>query len=162
MLCLLQNDEPTFSSKWRTVSSYGLNIHSPSKHDENLYARLVIIIQCSYVNILLQLVVIVILSRHLSQFLLSSRQSWSYGSWIYRLPVLSVPITTNVASSNPAHGEVYSIQHYVIKFVSGRSVVFSGYCDVRHFTSSLVSLCLIFISSDNKFLEIDKKNNCFC
>jgi hypothetical protein len=30
----------------------------------------------------------------------------------------SVPITTNVVSSNPAHGEVYSIQHYVIKFVS--------------------------------------------
>ena len=28
----------------------------------------------------------------------------------------SVPITTNVVSSNPAHGEVYSIQHYVIKF----------------------------------------------
>ena len=30
------------------------------------------------------------------------------------LPVQSVPITTNVASWNPAHGEVYSIQHYVI------------------------------------------------
>ena len=30
----------------------------------------------------------------------------------------SVPITTEVVSSNPAHGEVYSIQHYVIKFVS--------------------------------------------
>jgi hypothetical protein len=30
----------------------------------------------------------------------------------------SVPITTNVASSNPAHGEVYLIQHYVIRFVS--------------------------------------------
>ena len=30
----------------------------------------------------------------------------------------SVPITTKVVSSNPAHGEVYSIQHYVIKFVS--------------------------------------------
>jgi hypothetical protein len=29
-----------------------------------------------------------------------------------------VPITTNVASSNPAHGEVYSIQHYVITLVS--------------------------------------------
>jgi hypothetical protein len=29
----------------------------------------------------------------------------------------SVPITTNVVSSNPAHGKVYSIQHYVIKFV---------------------------------------------
>jgi len=25
---------------------------------------------------------------------------------------------TNVVSSNPAHGKVYSIQHYVIKFVS--------------------------------------------
>ena len=32
-----------------------------------------------------------------------------------------------VVSSNPAHGEVYSIQHYVIKFVSDRSEVFSGY-----------------------------------
>ena len=29
-----------------------------------------------------------------------------------------VPSITNVVSSNPAHGEVYSIQHYVIKFVN--------------------------------------------
>jgi hypothetical protein len=29
-----------------------------------------------------------------------------------------VPITTKVVSSNPAHGEVYLIQHYAIKFVS--------------------------------------------
>jgi len=29
-----------------------------------------------------------------------------------------VPITTNVVSSNPSHGKVYSIQHYLIKFVS--------------------------------------------
>jgi hypothetical protein len=35
-----------------------------------------------------------------------------------QIHVQSVPITTNVVSSNPAHGEVYSIQHYVIKFVS--------------------------------------------
>ena len=28
------------------------------------------------------------------------------------------PITTNVVSSNPVHGEVYSIQIYVIKVVS--------------------------------------------
>ena len=27
-------------------------------------------------------------------------------------------ITTNVVSSNPAQGAVYSIQHYVIKFVN--------------------------------------------
>ena len=29
-----------------------------------------------------------------------------------------MPTTTKVVSSNPVHGEVYSIQHYVIKFVS--------------------------------------------
>jgi len=45
----------------------------------------------------------------------------------------SVPITTNVVISNPVHGEVYLIQHYVIKFVSDLlvtccwSVVFSGF-----------------------------------
>ena len=31
-----------------------------------------------------------------------------------QLPMQSVPIATNVASSNPAHVEEYSIQHYVI------------------------------------------------
>jgi len=35
-----------------------------------------------------------------------------------QLPMQSVDITTNVVSLNPVHGEVYSIQHYVIKFVS--------------------------------------------
>jgi len=35
-----------------------------------------------------------------------------------QLPVPSVPINTNVLSLNPNHGEVYSIQHYVAKFVS--------------------------------------------
>jgi hypothetical protein len=32
--------------------------------------------------------------------------------------VQSVPITTKVVSSNLVQGEVYSIQHYVITFVS--------------------------------------------
>jgi len=32
--------------------------------------------------------------------------------------VQSVPTTINVVNSNPFHDEVYSIQHYVIKFVS--------------------------------------------
>ena len=32
--------------------------------------------------------------------------------------VQSMPITTNVLSSNPFHGELHSIQHYVNKFVS--------------------------------------------
>ena len=35
-----------------------------------------------------------------------------------QLPVLSVPINTKVVSSNPVHGEEYSIQHYVKMFVS--------------------------------------------
>jgi len=30
----------------------------------------------------------------------------------------SVPITTNIVSLNPTYGDVYLIQHYVIKFVS--------------------------------------------
>ena len=32
--------------------------------------------------------------------------------------MLSAPITTKVVTSNTAHGGVYSIQHYVIKFIS--------------------------------------------
>ena len=45
--------------------------------------------------------------------------SWSYSSWIYSLLYMqSVPITTKVMCLNLVHGEVYLIQHYVIKFVS--------------------------------------------
>jgi len=35
-----------------------------------------------------------------------------------QLPMQSVPITSNVVSSNSAQGEVYLIQHYGIKFVT--------------------------------------------
>jgi len=40
--------------------------------------------------------------------------------WLFdlQLPVQSVPITTKVESSNPVHGELYSMQNYVIKLVS--------------------------------------------
>ena len=46
-----------------------------------------------------------------------------------QLHVKSVHITTSVVSSNPDNGEVYSIQHYVIKFVSDlqQVVVFTRY-----------------------------------
>jgi len=45
-----------------------------------------------------------------------------------------VPITSNVVSSNPVHGEMYSIQHYVIKLsvTCNRSVVFSWYSSFLH------------------------------
>jgi hypothetical protein len=49
-----------------------------------------------------------------------------------QLPVQSVPITTKVVSSNPVHGEVYSIQHYVIKFVSDLRQL-SGFLRVLQF-----------------------------
>ena len=46
--------------------------------------------------------------------------SWScsYGSWIYNYMCKSIPITMLSCELEPLHGEVYSIQHYVIQFVS--------------------------------------------
>jgi len=48
------------------------------------------------------------------------------------VPMQSVPITTNVLNSNTVHGEVYSIQHYVTKFVSDLRQV-SGFLWVLRF-----------------------------
>ena len=46
--------------------------------------------------------------------------SWSrsYGSWIYNYQGNQCLSPLIFGSSSPTHGEVYSIQHYVIKFVS--------------------------------------------
>ena len=48
----------------------------------------------------------------------------------------SVPITSNVVSSNSANGEVYSIQHYVIKSVSDLWQV-NGFLQVFWFPPSI-------------------------
>jgi hypothetical protein len=48
------------------------------------------------------------------------------------LPMQSMPNTTNVVSSNPAHVDVYSIQHYVIKIVSNLRQV-GGFIRVLQF-----------------------------
>jgi hypothetical protein len=48
-------------------------------------------------------------------FLLGTLWSWSYGIWIYNYLCNLAPITTKVVSSDPVHGKVYSMQHYVIK-----------------------------------------------
>jgi len=50
--------------------------------------------------------------------------------------VNSVNITTKLVSSNPAHGEVGSIQHYVIKFASDLRQV-DGFLTVHRFPSSM-------------------------
>jgi hypothetical protein len=59
--------------------------------------------------------------------------SWSvsYGFGL-QLPVQSMPITTKVVSSNPVHGDVYSIQRYVIKFVNDSRQV-GGFLRVLRF-----------------------------
>ena len=45
---------------------------------------------------------------------------------------ISASITTNIVSSNPVHGEVYSIQHYALKFVSDYRQV-DGFLQVLRF-----------------------------
>jgi hypothetical protein len=45
-----------------------------------------------------------------------------------QLPVQSVPISTKVVSWNPVHGEVYSIQHYALTFVSDLRQVGDFHC----------------------------------
>ena len=50
---------------------------------------------------------------------------------VVQLPVQSAYITTEVASSNPVHCEVFLIQHYVIKFVSDLRQV-GGFLRVFH------------------------------
>jgi hypothetical protein len=49
-----------------------------------------------------------------------------------QLPMQTMYIITNVVSSNLAHGEMYLIQHYVIKFVSDSRQV-GGFLRVLRF-----------------------------
>ena len=52
----------------------------------------------------------------------------------------SVAINTKVVSSNPVHGEVYSIQHYVIKIVSDLRQV-DSFLRVLRFPSPITNDC---------------------
>jgi hypothetical protein len=69
----------------------------------------------------------------------------NYGSlFVYyildlQLYMQSVPITTKVVSLNPTNDEVYSIQHYVIKFVSDLRQV-GGFLRVLRFPPQKVAL----------------------
>ena len=81
-----------------------------------------------------------------------------------QLPVQSVPITTKGVSSNSVHGEVYSIQYYVIKFVSdlrqvggfffspGTMVSSTNNTDCRDITEILLKVALNTINQTNLFL----------
>ena len=67
----------------------------------------------------------------------------------------SVPITTNVVSSNPIHWEVYSIQHNVIKFFSELRQV-SGFLQVLRFPSESVTQTAM-LDSDPYMLSLIRR-----
>jgi len=73
------------------------------------------------------------------------------GQLVLQLPVQSMPINTKVVSSNPTHSEVYSIQHYVIKFVS----------DLRQVSGFALSL-EIQLSDGNGIPRIGLTSPSFC
>jgi hypothetical protein len=60
-----------------------------------------------------------------------------------------LPITTKNFSSNPAHGEVYSMQHYVINFVSDLRQV-GGFLRVLRFPPSIVGQNVYFLTRNKK------------
>jgi hypothetical protein len=61
---------------------------------------------------------------------------WAVVVIVWWLDLQSVPITTKVVSSKSVHGEVYSIQHYVITFVSELQQV-GGFLWVFRFPPSI-------------------------
>ena len=61
-----------------------------------------------------------------------------------QIPVQSVPITTKVVSPNPVHGEVYSIQNYVIRFVSDFRQV-GGFLRVLEFLPPIKLTATIYL-----------------
>jgi hypothetical protein len=63
---------------------------------------------------------------------------------IVQLPLKSVPITTQIVRSNPVHGEVYSIQYYVIKFVSDSRQV-GGFLRVLQFLPPIKLTVTIYL-----------------
>jgi hypothetical protein len=73
-----------------------------------------------------------------------------------QLPLQLVPITTKVVSSNLTHGEVYSIQHYVINLsvTCDRSVVSSiNKTDSHNITEILLKMALNTINQPLYFFR---------
>ena len=75
----------------------------------------------------------------------------------------SVPNTIKAVSSNPTYGEVYSIQHYVLKFVSdlrwfspGPPVSSTNETESRDITEILLKMALntIILSLISEFIII--------
>ena len=74
--------------------------------------------------------------------------------YVQHLPVQSVPITTKVVSLNPVDGEMYSIQHYVIKFVwfsPGTPVSSTNKSDCHDITELLLKVALNTITLNQTY-----------
>jgi hypothetical protein len=76
-----------------------------------------------------------------------------------QLPVLSVPVTTIIASANPAHGDEYSIQQCEIMFVSDLHKVKSPlglvlYCYLNMPTINKTYLILSYVDGFLRVLRI--------
>ena len=76
----------------------------------------------------------------------------------------SVPIATKIVRSNPVHGEVYAVQHYVIKFVSDLRQV-GGFQDTpvsstnkayRHDIAEILLKVALNINDQPPWLKSDK------
>ena len=88
---------------------------------------------------------------------------------ILRISFLSkhIPSTTKVVSSNPVHGEVYSIQHYVIKFISDLQQV-SDFLQIRWFPPpiklsdrhDIITEILLNVALNTINLNLHKSLNC--
>jgi hypothetical protein len=84
--------------------------------------------------------------------------------WLYlKLPLQSVLITTKVVSSNPVHGKVWSIQHYVIVckwlaigrwFSLGTPVSSTNKTDRHDITKILLKVALSTINQTNQSMII--------
>ena len=61
-----------------------------------------------------------------------------------QLPVQSAPITTKRVGSNPAHGELYSMQYYVIKYVNDLRQV-SDFLRVLRFPPPIKLIATIYL-----------------
>ena len=77
-----------------------------------------------------------------------------------------MPITNKVVSSNPVHGEVYSIQHYVIKFVGylrqvgGFLWVFRFPPPIKLYSWNIVESGVKYYKSKHKPIAFRRSENC--
>ena len=73
------------------------------------------------------------------------------------VPMQSVPTITKVVSSNPNYGEVYSIQHFVIKFVSDLRQV-GGILQVLQFPPPIKLTTTIYLKIVESGVKQHKSN----